>query len=840
MLSASDLHQRALAEIDRGRHAKARALLERAHRHSPDRSTRAQLLLTQAYLDSERGEVADGLALLDEAEAPDLPAELAARLASQRGLLLMRSGDTAGALASFTVSLNRLGSDAAAVARDALNRGNVYLQLRNLSAAAADFGRCSGVASAHGLDVYTAKAEHNLGYVELLAGDLPAALRRMQSVRPVLAEMSPSFAAVCDTDRAQALLAAGLTSEAETTLADAAASFGRQRLRQDQAEAELLRAQLALATSRPTEAIRLARRAATGFRRRGSTSWGLRADAVVIGAQVESGRDSRAVLRDAPALAAALDAERLRDEARTVRLHLARALLRARRLDEARELLGSVRIPKTAPITTRLLDRGVRADLASASGRSANAGKHLRRGLAELFGWQSSFGSLDLQTGVAAHGRALAGRGLRAAVADGRPEVVFDWSERARAFAARVPPVRPPADTEAAAALEELRALRADASGGVVSQADRRRVGELERQVRDRALYPPGPGIVTEPFTLADLRSRLGDDDATLVSHLVVDGHLHALVASSRNVTVHDLGPYAPLAELTNRLGADLDAAATRLPAPMRRAVGASVYGNCVELAKALLDPLPLSDGPVLLVPSAALAAVPWTLLPPLAGVPVCVARTATAWALTRHPDASIDRVGLVAGPGVDRAEDEVSSAASVWASGSTGATQSARTGPAPTPACETLHGDAASASEVTALASRVDLLHVAAHGTHSADNPLFSGLELVDGPWFGHDIAAVDPVPAHVVLSACELGRATVRAGEETLGMTAAWQHAGARTVVASPVRVNDDTACEVLAVHHTRLAVGDRPAVALAAAISSLPAGAAPAPLVCFGAGW
>ncbi|MBA2640377.1 MAG: CHAT domain-containing protein, partial [Nocardioidaceae bacterium] len=110
-------------------------------------------------------------------------------------------------------------------------------------------------------------------------------------------------------------------------------------------------------------------------------------------------------------------------------------------------------------------------------------------------------------------------------------------------------------------------------------------------------------------------------------------------------------------------------------------------------------------------------------------------------------------------------------------------------------------------------------------HGTHSADNPLFSGLELVDGPWFGHDIAAVDPVPAHVVLSSCELGRATVRSGEETLGMTAAWQHAGARTVVASPVRVNDDAACEVLAAHHARLAAGDRPAVALAAASAALP---------------
>jgi CHAT domain-containing protein len=78
------------------------------------------------------------------------------------------------------------------------------------------------------------------------------------------------------------------------------------------------------------------------------------------------------------------------------------------------------------------------------------------------------------------------------------------------------------------------------------------------------------------------------------------------------------------------------------------------------------------------------------------------------------------------------------------------------------------------------------------------------------------------------------------VRAGEEVLGMTAAWQHAGARTVVASPVRVNDDAACEVFCAHHERLARGERPAAALAAATANLPAGSAPAPLICFGAGW
>ncbi len=675
------------------------------------------------------------------------------------------------------------------------------------------------MAAGNGLSVLGAQAEHNLGYAELLTGDLPAALRHMEAVRPVLATLSPAFEAVCNTDRAQALMAAGLSSDADATLAAVARAFGRQGLRQSQAEAELLGAQLALSTRRPGDAVRLARRAATRFRRRGSTSWELRADAVVLAAQVDRGRDTPTVLRNGPVLAAALDREQLRDEARGVRLQLARAMLRADRVVDAGALMRSLRTPATAPIATRLLDRAVRADVATARGRRGDAAAHLRRGLAELFAWQSSFGSLDLQTGVSAHGRALAVRALQAAVADGRPAVVFDWSERARAFASRMPPVRPPADPDAAAALEELRAFRAAAGS---APEDRRRLHELERQVGDRALYPAGPGIVTEPLALDDVRSRLSTDDGTLVSHLVVDSQLHALVVSCRAASVHRLGPYAEVAELMSRAAADLNAAATRLPPPLRTAVRSSLRGGCAELDKLLLGPLGEGEGPVLLVPSAALTAMPWTLLPSLAGRPVAVARTATSWALTRRPDEEVGTVGLVAGPGVDRADEEVRRAAQAW------------------PAAETLHGADATASAVTALASRVDLLHVAAHGTHSADNPLFSGLELVDGPWFGHDIAAVDPVPGHVVLSSCELGRATVRAGEETLGMTAAWQHAGARTVVASPVRVNDDTACEVLAGHHERLARGERPAVALAAAAGSLPPDAAPAPLICFGAGW
>jgi hypothetical protein len=47
----------------------------------------------------------------------------------------------------------------------------------------------------------------------------------------------------------------------------------------------------------------------------------------------------------------------------------------------------------------------------------------------------------------------------------------------------------------------------------------------------------------------------------------------------------------------------------------------------------------------------------------------------------------------------------------------------------------------------------------VAAHGSHIRQNPLFSSLELADGPLFAYEIADRRVAP-HVVLSACELGR--------------------------------------------------------------------------------
>ena len=87
-----------------------------------------------------------------------------------------------------------------------------------------------------------------------------------------------------------------------------------------------------------------------------------------------------------------------------------------------------------------------------------------------------------------------------------------------------------------------------------------------------------------------------------------------------------------------------------------------------------------------------------------------------------------------------------------------------------------------------------------------------------------------------HVVLSACELGQATTRPGDEALGWTRVLLALGSRCVVAGVSQVADDRAREVMVDYHRRLAGGDDAATALAGATEH----GSVVPFVCFGSSW
>jgi hypothetical protein len=244
----------------------------------------------------------------------------------------------------------------------------------------------------------------------------------------------------------------------------------------------------------------------------------------------------------------------------------------------------------------------LRAELAHASGRLAAARRDLREGLDELAQWQCTFGSLDLQTALSGHGRALAELGLRLALADGRPPVVLEWTERARALAAQVTSVRPPADQGVAEDLAALRSLGA---------ADPVAAGRLQERVRSQAWLTSGAGLLAQPATLERIQEALADRDGTLVAHLVLDGRLSALVVSATSAAVLPLGAEDAVQALLRGLQADLDMAAARLTSPLRHVVRDSLERRLTGLDDLLWSPLGVGEGPVVLVPSGALASAP-------------------------------------------------------------------------------------------------------------------------------------------------------------------------------------------------------------------------------------
>ena len=338
--------------------------------------------------------------------------------------------------------------------------------------------------------------------------------------------------------------------------------------------------------------------------------------------------------------------------------------------------------------------------------------------------------------------------------------------------------------------------------------------------IREHAWQRRGSGEVADPVALADLQAGLGDDTA-LVAYVVTAERVVALVVTSAGTARHDLGERAALDGALSGMLADLDMAASELPDSLARSVRGALARRLDAVGALLVHPLldDLAARRLVLTPSGVLAGVPWTLLPGLVGRPVTVAQSATSWVARSATPLRRGSAGFVAGPRVVRADAEVRAAAKAWRS------------------APVLAGDQATAAAVSELAGRVDVLHVAAHGRHSAENPLFSGLELVDGTWFGYDIDQLPDVPDVVLLSACEVGRSSVRWGEELIGMTAAWLHAGVRCVVASPAAVNDDAAHDALVRVHQALASGADPATALSATVSAVTTDAAPAPFLCFG---
>ena len=219
MLSAAELHRRGVDASAAGRYGAARSLLNQAAARSTDDDLRARILMSLAYVESETGDLAAGLVLCDRAaRAPSVSPFVRGLVHAQVGLLYAQSGDGQRALDDFSRAITLLAGSDVDLGKAHNNRGLVHLQRRDVTRALQDYEAACAHFERAGDAIAHARALHNVGYANVLAGEVVQAIRLIDAASQVLAPLSAVSRAVGQQDRAEALISAGMATEARPPL----------------------------------------------------------------------------------------------------------------------------------------------------------------------------------------------------------------------------------------------------------------------------------------------------------------------------------------------------------------------------------------------------------------------------------------------------------------------------------------------------------------------------------------------------------------------------------------------------------------------------------------------
>lgn len=155
-----------------------------------------------------------------------------------------------------------------------------------------------------------------------------------------------------------------------------------------------------------------------------------------------------------------------------------------------------------------------------------------------------------------------------------------------------------------------------------------------------------------------------------------------------------------------------------------------------------------------------------------------------------------------------------------IWASLTGGASSEVVTG-----------HDATEASFKKGSLSRYRYLHLATHAFTSDSESQRSGIAFFpggsgeeNGILYAEEIYGLDLRNELVVLSACETGTGEVRAGEGIIGLSRAFQYAGAQSLLVSLWNVEDRSTAQLMIAFYEQLQAGNSAAAALKTAKQSL----------------
>ncbi len=687
-------------------------------------------------------------------------------------------------------------------ARALNHRAMLNLAVGALTQADRDYARSEQLFASCGQHGELAYARMERGLAAHAQGDLPRALSLFDQAQELfsgLGVFEPDLA----VNRSEVLLAAGLARDALLTSEMALSHVANQRgAAASRAALTYMAAQSAMADGDLETAARRAREALVYYARQQHPHGADRARLVLLQTRTRDELGRASDLSQAVELAARLDAY---DPEEAARAHLLAGVLAARlgHRDVASSQLRAASRRRRRSARAQVTGYLARAITHAEHGEGAAVLRACDAGLRVLDSHLLTLGATELRSTATAEGGALATLALRHALRQGRPDLVLTWSERWRAVALTATPVRPTGDEVLTADLTALRLVTRRLAEGDAPRLRRER-RRLEEAVRARSMHRSGDGGARRQTVHArDIVASVeqSPEPVELVELTTVDDVLYAVHVRAGRARLHRVGPAdAARRELEFMLFLLRRQAAAR---GGRVQQDLAVVGE--RLQQALLGEVAeqIVAQDVVVIPTGRLHAVPWTAMPALRERSVVVAPSATAWMRARSSTPPSSRsIVLVGGPDLPGAGDEITALAARY------------------PQATVLTGPSATVEAVKRAMDGAWLVHLAAHGTFRADSPLFSAVELADGPLTGYDLEQLHRSPHRVVLSSCSSAVSAPIGADELLGLVGALVARGCASVVASVVHVNDPATVPLMLSLHEHMDAGMPVPRALAAA--------------------
>ena len=733
------------------------------------------------------------------------------------------------------------------------NRANSLTWLGRLDAAqslyreVADGAREAGETRTHGM------ADYSLGYLHLLQGEYGQAYETLDAAREVFEELrDPHYLMLAYTDLAELFVemngfrrALGLGRRART-LAE------KHGTRYEAGRAALFLGMASLGLGENARAATHLEDALGAFRAEGNVAAAALCSVYLADLEVRAGRPDEAA-RQLRTAADVFSKKGMALREATTLIRLAFVELERGKAPAAQQAITRARtaLRRThAPWLRAQLDH-LSGRLELERGRVGLAVRRLREAVDRIESMRTRIGIDEFRVSFSRDKAPVYADLVEAILRRGGPDAVaeaFEAVERSRSralvdlLAGRLGEARERAAPGAEGLLDRLEKLRArvnwlsgfrpDPGGGRRDESRRpRRSAELRRreeeiadvvqrlQGRDARLGALAAG---ETVGLAEVQRDL-PADTTLLEYYVTDHATLAFVVDREEARAVRLD--VTRGEISSELSGlrfqlEKWGYGDRYVRARERTLGSSLESRLRRLGEKLWDPLEIQSSRVQIVPHGALHSLPFHALVDPAGRPLVEERLVTyvpsasarrylghgpARPALSSPEARVLAVA-VGDSSVPQVEAEARRVRRLFRRG------------------RILRGPRATRERFREAAAEADVIHVATHGVFREDDPHFSALRLTDGWMSLYDFYGLRLGAQLVCLSACQSGRSWIGAGDELVGLSRGFFHAGAATLVVSLWPVHDDSTARLMELFYQGLRGRKPPEEALRAAMLNL----------------